>query len=387
MRLGIAALVLAYLVSQFTRAFLAVLSPALKADLGATAGDLAQASGAWFLLFALMQVPVGALLDRVGPRRTCAAILFLGAVSGSLVFAAATAPWHVALAMGLLGVGCSPVLMASLVLFSRVYPPAAFGALAGAMIAAGSLGNLAASAPLALLVEALGWREALLGLAALSALASLLVWALLPDPPAPKGSGGGRLRDVLCIRALWPVVLVMAPAYGPAAGLRGLWAGPYAEGAFGATAATIGWVTLAMGLAMALGALAYGPADRLVGSRFRAVFWGNAVVLGALLGLAWGPSSLLLATVLLAVAGFFGSAFPLATAQARALVPAHLTGRGVTLANMAAIGGAGLMQVATRPLHAAFADPLDGFRAVFLFFALVVAVGLLLYWPARKGPA
>ncbi len=68
MRAGIAALILAYVLSQFYRAFLAVLSPVLKADLGLTADDLAAASGLWFLAFALMQIPVGEALDRIGPR-------------------------------------------------------------------------------------------------------------------------------------------------------------------------------------------------------------------------------------------------------------------------------------------------------------------------------
>ena len=45
MRIGIAALILAYVLSQFYRAFLAVMAPVLKADLGVSAADLASASG------------------------------------------------------------------------------------------------------------------------------------------------------------------------------------------------------------------------------------------------------------------------------------------------------------------------------------------------------
>ena len=56
MRAGIACLVLAYVLSQFYRAFLAVLSPVLIADLGMTPEQLASASGLWFLAFALMQI-------------------------------------------------------------------------------------------------------------------------------------------------------------------------------------------------------------------------------------------------------------------------------------------------------------------------------------------
>jgi sugar phosphate permease len=68
MRAGIATLILGYVLSQFYRAFLAVLTPVLEADLGATKEDLASASGWWFLAFAAMQIPVGVALDRIGPR-------------------------------------------------------------------------------------------------------------------------------------------------------------------------------------------------------------------------------------------------------------------------------------------------------------------------------
>ena len=56
MRLGIVCLVLGYVLSQFYRAFLAVLTPVLGRDVGAGPDDLALSSGLWFLAFALMQL-------------------------------------------------------------------------------------------------------------------------------------------------------------------------------------------------------------------------------------------------------------------------------------------------------------------------------------------
>ncbi|MEP4115177.1 MAG: MFS transporter, partial [Nitratireductor sp.] len=67
---GIVAFAFAYILSQFYRSFLAVLTPALTSELGASKADLSLASGAWFIAFALMQFIVGVSLDRFGPRRT-----------------------------------------------------------------------------------------------------------------------------------------------------------------------------------------------------------------------------------------------------------------------------------------------------------------------------
>ena len=66
MRATLIILTFAYVLSQFYRAFLAVLAAPLQADIGATAAQLSAASGYWFLTFALMQIPVGWALDTLG---------------------------------------------------------------------------------------------------------------------------------------------------------------------------------------------------------------------------------------------------------------------------------------------------------------------------------
>ncbi|WP_413869786.1 MFS transporter [Albidovulum sp.] len=392
MRAGLAFLVAAYVLSQFYRAFLAVLAPVLDAEIGATPADLALSSGIWFLVFALMQMPVGIALDRIGPRRTVSALLAAGGAGGALVFALADGPWALHLAMALIGVGCSPVLMASYYIFARVYPPAVFGTLAGAMIGAGSLGNILGAAPLAALVEAAGWRPTLLGLAAVTLGVALALAAFVPDPERAEAPAAGRgsVLDLLRVPGLWAILLMMAVAYAPAAAIRGLWAGPYAAGVFGADAAAIGRVTLAMALAMVAGNFAYGPLDRLFGTRKWVVFWGNALGAACLGALAlWPDRGVWTAAALLAGLGLFGSSFPAIMAHARAFFPPHLVGRGVTLVNMFGIGGAGLLQFASGQVHRAAADgaatPGAPFSALFLFFLVPLLAGLALYLFSRDA--
>ena len=382
MRPGIAALIAAYILSQFYRAFLAVLTPVLGAELGATPDDLAQASGYWFLTFALMQVPIGWALDRIGPRLTTAALLSLAAV-GAAVFAMATGTGQIKLAMALIGIGCAPVLMAAYYIFARTYSAAVFGTLAGVTIGIGSLGNIASSLPLSALVEAVGWRGAVWGLAAVTLATSAAILALVRDPPRVWGPSQGSLLDLLKMPALWPVLLMMAVCYAPAAGLRGLWIGPYFAAGFAADAARIGQISLIMGLAMVAGNFAYGPLDRLLGTRKWLIFGGNAVVLACMTTLylnAANPTWLPL--VLLAAIGFFGASFPMVMAHGRAFLPAHLVGRGVTLINLFGIGSAGVMQLVTGRIHAAYASetvPTAPFAAVFLFYAVLIALGLMVY--------
>lgn len=380
MRAGIAALLGAYVLSQFYRAFLAVLTPVLDRDLGATASDLAAASGLWFLAFAVMQIPLGEALDRVGPRLTSAVLMAIGA-AGAAIFAMATGPGAIKLAMVLIGVGCSPVLMASYYIFARSYAPAVFGTLAGATVGIGNLGNIGASLPLSMAVEAVGWRASLWGLAAITGLVALAILALLRDPPRSTGGQKGTLLDLLRMPALWPMLIMMAVCYAPAASIRGLWVGPLFRDVFGADAAWIGQVSLIMGLAMVAGSFTYGPLERMLGTRKWLIMGGNMLALVALLGLWLSPQSPTLTIVLLAALGFAGASFPMVIAHGRAFIPPHLTGRGVTLLNLFGIAPVGLLQLATGRIHASTApDPASApTAAIFGFIAVFLAAGLVVY--------
>lgn len=382
MRAGIVCLVLAYVLSQFYRAFLAVLSPVLTSEIGAMPEDLAAASGLWFLAFAGMQIPVGWALDRIGPRRTAAVLLAIGGAGGAALFATAGGPGQIRAAMVLIGIGCSPVLMASYYIFARSFSPAVFGTLAGAVIGIGSLGNIAGSLPLAWAVEAIGWRATVWALAVVTLVVALAIAALVRDPGRVENAPRGSLVDLLRMPALWLVLPMMAVNYAPAAGLRGLWIGPYYADVFSADAAGIGRVTLVMGAAMVLGNFAYGPLDRLLGTRKWLVFSGNALTALALVGLWAMPAAGGWTTVaLLAAVGLFGASFPMIMAHGRAFFPPHLVGRGVTLMNLFGIGTTGLMQVVTGRLHAAIPDePASApYAALFLFFAALLVAGLVPY--------
>ncbi len=388
MKTGIAALVLGYVLSQFYRAFLAVLTPVLTQDLGATPEVLADASGWWFLAFAAMQLPVGAALDRVGPRITASALLAVGAL-GAAIFATATGAGQIKLAMALIGAGCAPVLMASYYIFARVFSPAVFGTLAGVVIGIGSLGNIAASIPLSAAVEAMGWRATVWALAGVTAVVALAIFALVRDPDKVSHSQRGSVLDLLRIPALWPVFILMFVCYAPPAGIRGLWIGPWYRDVFGADAKAIGWVSLAMGLAMVAGNFAYGPMERVLNSRKWLNFGGNALLLACLLALGamadregWPTVALLMGV------GFFGATFPMVMAHGRAFLPPHLVGRGVALINFFGIGAVGLMQMVTGRISKALtpagdllnsAPPSLPYAAIFWFYAALVAAGLLVY--------
>ncbi|MBE1297846.1 MAG: MFS transporter [Rhodobacteraceae bacterium] len=389
MQAGLILLCLAYVLSQFFRAFLAVLSPVLAEDIGAGADDLAFASGMWFLAFAALQLPVGWALDQIGPRRSAAVLLVLGGGGGALVFALASAPAHVSIAMFLIGIGCSPVLMASYYIFAREYPPARFATLAAVMLGVGSAGNLVASYPTALAVELVGWRATLAGLAVISASVAAGIWLTVKDPPRIISEQKGSVLDLLRLPVLWAIFPIMLVSYAPVAAIRGLWIGPYFSDVHGMDTSQIGLVTLVTGAAMILGTFAYGPLDRVLGTR-KWLIWGGSMAVVVLLGvlILWPQAPVWAPIAMMAGIGFFGASFPVVIAHGRAFVPPHLVGRGVTLLNFFGIGGVGLMQFVSGRIHAQIARSADAaapYVALFAFFAATLLIGCLIYLFSRDS--
>ncbi|TKT76707.1 MFS transporter [Aquamicrobium sp. LC103] len=390
---GLAALAIGYVLSQFYRSFLAVLTPSLTSELGMSNAELSAASGVWFASFAAMQFVVGVSLDRYGPKRTAAVILAFGGGGGALLFAAAGAPWTVTVAMALIGIGCSPVLMASVYIFAHTYRPAQLAILTSCLVGFGTAGNVIGAAPLAAAAEAFGWRTVMAGLGVFTLLTAFAILAFVRDPAKLEhggaGSGFAGYLELFRLKVLWPILPLIALCYAPAAGIRGLWAGPYLSDVHGADALLIGQVTFFMALAMVVGSFAYGPLDTIFGTRKWVAVIGNALGVVALVFLALNPmSTIVTTTVVLALIGITGGSYGLLMAHGRAFLPAHLTGRGVTLLNFFSIGGVGLMQFATGGVFEATApagEPLAGYTALFWFYAAMLALTVLVYLLARDA--
>jgi nitrate/nitrite transporter NarK len=381
-------LLIGYTVSQFFRSFLAVVAPELASDLSLTANDLGQISATWFIAFALAQFPVGYALDRAGPRRTVP-VFMLCAVVGSFVFASARNSTHCIIAMALIGIGCAPVYMGALYLFGRLYPAQRFALLSSWLLGIGSAGNLLSATPLAYAMSVVGWRAALLGVAALTLLSAAAVFIVTKDPPriehpAGRATGWGALVEILSIRALWPILPLTAVSYALIAAERGLWIGPYLAEVHRLAPIARGNATLTMAIAMTIGALLYGPLDQIFRTRKWVVLAGNIltglafVALGQVARPGLGP-----AVALLAVIGGAGMSYAVLMAHARPFFPEHLFGRGITFMNFVFIGGAGLIQVGSgayvRALEEAGGQPAEVFARLHTTFGLLLLAASAIY--------
>ena len=384
MYVGIAILCIAYILSQFFRSFLAVLSSVLANDIGAQPDDLAYALGLLFFVFAVMQIPVGWGLDRFGPRIVSSVLLLIGGGGGAFLFASAQNPGHINLSMALLGVGCSPILMASYYIFARNYSPKIFATLAATFLGIGSLGTLIGASPLTYFVGILGWRDAveLIGIFTIFISLFLLLTVKNPDIKYESSISSGGFWSILRSKDILLIAPIAIICYAPVAGLRGIWLGPYFEKKFEASIDEIGTIGLIMSLGMIFGTFFYGPLDRIFKTRKWIVLIGNFICLLSVAALSFLPEvSYNFAIISFALIGFFGMSFPVVVAHGRSFVPMELSGRGVTLMNLFAIGGVGVLQALSGLVFERTGD----FGAVFSVYFILILIGLVVYFWSKDN--
>lgn len=381
----------AYVLSQFYRSFLAVIAPELARELLLDPQALGNLQAFWILGFVVTQFPVGWALDTVGPRRTVA-LQMLAAVAGALLFATAHSAFMLNFAMLLIGAGCGAIYMGAIYLFGRSAPPQRFALLCSWLLGLGTAGNLLAASPLAWLAQSIGWRGAMFGMATATALSALSVLLLIRDPEriTTHGARGlfGGLGDILKIRSLWPLLPITAVSYAVVLAERGLWAGPYFASVFGLEPVARGHALLVMAAAMSAGAMAYGPMDRLLGTRKWVVFGGVTVTALCFAALALPGLSLTAAIIIMGLLGGFGMTYGVLMAHGRSFVPDHLLGRGITLLNVLFIGGAGVLQPLSGALMKRLADqpPEQAYATLHLIFAGLLAASLVVYLVAKDNP-
>ena len=114
-----------FILSTFYRVSNAVIAPNLVQDFGLNAETLGYLGGAFFYSFALSQIPMGPMLDRIGPHIMITVCSLIGA-SGAFLFAVGETFTLAFLGRILIGVGMAPILMGSLKVFTLRFPPEKF---------------------------------------------------------------------------------------------------------------------------------------------------------------------------------------------------------------------------------------------------------------------
>ncbi len=221
-----------YFLSCLLRAITATLSPVLTLEFELMAADLGLLAGGYFLGFASMQIPLGYLLDKFGPKKIVSSFLLIAFI-GTLSFALAQSFSGLLISRILIGVGVSACLMAPLTGYRIWFAENQQQRANSWMLMIASLGFLSSTLPVQLLLPSLGWRWLFGGIAGLILISIFLMLAFIPkwdhqkDESLENQVRQGSLSDVWKNKFFISVIPMGLFNYGGLMAIQTLWAGPW----------------------------------------------------------------------------------------------------------------------------------------------------------------
>lgn len=387
-------LALMYVLVYFYRVSLAVVAGDITRELGLTPRQLGTLSGVLFYVYGVAQLPLGPMIDRLGSRLVISGCGLLTA-AGGILFSQAASLAAAMTARILIGIGTASVLMATFAVFSHWYTRQEFGRVSGFMVAVGNLGNLSATAPLALSVAAIGWRSSFLAIGLLQVVATLLVFTIVADRPG-EGNGTGSAPpptgmfqawgEIFGSRDFWFLGIISFFWYGNYLALQGLWGGPYLMELLRLSRQSAGQLLMFTSIGFICGSMVIDAvARRLFRSHKRTLLVGQLCLL-LLMCAFLGPAErmpLPLVAVLFFCIGLAVSSGVMIYPIIRAMFRVEIVGTALTSLNFFVLMGAAITQQAMGviiDLRAAgnHVSP-EAFHSAFLFPIVGLALSILLF--------
>ena len=164
-----------------------VLKNDLMRDFDLDAEGFGSLSAFFYFTYPAMQIPMGMMVDRFGPRKMIS-LACLVCASGAFLFGSATELYVAQIGRALIGAGASCGFIGAFKVGSNWFPANRLGLVGGMGIALGTIGALLGKAPLSFLIETFGWRSAMIGISIAGIGISLLIFTFVRDRPkfAPK---------------------------------------------------------------------------------------------------------------------------------------------------------------------------------------------------------
>ena len=269
-----------FFLSQFYRTSNAVIAPELLRDLYLNTEELGLISASFFYGFALTQIPISLLLDKVGPRWLMSVLSMIG-ILGALIFSMADTFSMGLIGRILLGIGMACNLMGTFKLLTEWFEPLIFATLTGIVVSIGTFGNMIAATPLVMLVEQMGWRNSFQLIAAINLILTLTLFIVVRDRPSRSATSAlssepsislkeafSNLGLLLRDRDYWIISVATFVRYGTFAAFQALWAGPFLIEVMGYSAISTGNLILLMNVGLIIGSPMWGAlSDRIFQTR------------------------------------------------------------------------------------------------------------------------
>ncbi len=328
--------------------------PDLMAEFAVSGAVLGQLSALYFYPYAVMQLPIGALLDRYGARLMLTIALLLAA-AGSVVFGTANSVNTAYVGRFMVGAGSAVGFIASMALAAKWFHARHFALLTGLAMFFAMVCGIAGQAPLAFAVEAFGWRQTMVwaGMFAvtLAGLTALIV-RNSPTPDTASHASDNRwaeiwsgFRETMARNEIWRVAIVAMSMSGPMLALGGLWGVPFLASAYELDRPASAFYTSFSLLGWAIGAPFFGWLSDRIGSRKLPLVFGTGLNAGLIAIIAFMPGlTLTLMAAVFFLSGFTGGCMVISFALGREVSAKRLHGSVSGLINGMTVGAGAVLQ-------------------------------------------
>ena len=392
---------LGHYLSCLLRGVNAVLTAELLASVALTPAQLGLLTSAFFLAFALVQLPIGMALDRYGPRTVQLWLLALAAL-GVWLFSRGHSFAELMWARALMGAGLGGCFMAAVKAISCAIAPSRLPSVHGYLIAVGGLGAATATMPVKLALHYTDWRGVFLGLALAALAIGLLIRLVSPAMPAP--AAGMRKVSKVSVWSVYrdpgfrrTIALILLP-HTVFFGVQGLWIGRWLADVGGLSDDSVAYL-LYLGMASVIfGAIGMGMLTEWAGRRaiepMQVAAAGLVLFVAVQVAMACNVvPSLPLLSVLFTLLGTVTGLEYAIVAQS---MPSSLTGRAATCLNLLIFTGAFLVQagfgliLGCWPLNSLQQYPPQAYQVAFGVLAALQLPGLAMFFIRRyrrAGPS
>ena len=219
-----------YYISNLLRAITATISPELVSEFNLSAGNLGLLGGGYFLGFASVQIPLGYLLDKNGPKKIVSYFLLI-AIVGMISFSLSQNFTSLLLSRILIGVGVGACLMGPLTAYRVWFQDETQQRASSWMLMTGAIGMLSSSLPVQFFLPIIGWRLIFVILAILTILCIVLIIIFIPNWNRANvqntSEDKGSLKEVWQNKLFKSLVPMGIFNYGGLFAVQTLWAGPW----------------------------------------------------------------------------------------------------------------------------------------------------------------
>ena len=221
---------LGYYISNLLRAITATISPNLISEFNLSAGDLGLLGGGYFLGFASVQIPLGYLLDKSGPKKIVSYFLII-AIVGMISFSLSQNFISLLISRVLIGIGVGACLMGPLTAYRVWFQDETQQRANSWMLMIGAIGMLSSSLPIQFFLPIIGWRSIFGILSILTFFSVLLIIVFVPNWNEKNIKNTtdekGSLKEIWQNRFFKSLVPMGFFNYGGLFAIQTLWAGPW----------------------------------------------------------------------------------------------------------------------------------------------------------------